>query len=89
MDTQTIIAITKAMEKIERRYPETYETNKRWIKMNADREHCYRELAKQELAYHKDRFNRTGDIASAKKVKAYEKYLEKVENKGEQKNGIN
>lgn len=88
MDNQTIFAISMAMEKIERRYPETYRTNKRWIRMNADREHCCCELAKQELVYEKDRFERTGNKASAEKIRVYEKYLEKFENKGEQKNGI-
>ena len=89
MDNQTILAISILMEKIEKRYPETYRTNKKWIKMNDDRERCCYELAKQEMEYHKDRFKRTGDVASEIKAKNYQKYLEKYENKGEQKNGIN
>lgn len=82
MDSQTILAISIKMERIERRCPETYRTNKRWQKMNADRERCYYEYAKQELEYHRDRYARTGDIASKQKADSYERYLQKHENKG-------
>ena len=86
MDNQTILAMSIAMERIEKRYPETYRNNKRWIKMNQDRENYCRLYAKQELEYHRDRFNRTGDIASKQKADSYERYLQKFESKGE-KNG--
>lgn len=85
-NNQTILAISLAMEKIEKRYPQDFRENPKWKKMYALREQHSLELAKQQLEYHKDRYKRTKDKFSATKVKQYQNYINKFKVKGE-KNG--
>lgn len=85
-DHQTILAISLAMERVEKRHPNDFRENAKWKKMYALREKCSLELAKKQLEYHKDRYKRTKDIFSQRKVEQYQNYIDKYENKGE-KNG--
>ena len=85
-DHQTILAISLAMERIEKRHPNNFRENAKWKKMDALREKYSLELAKQQLEYHKDRYSRTKDIFSQTKIEQYQNYIDKYENKGE-KNG--
>lgn len=85
-DHQTILAISLAMERIEKRNPNGFRENEKWKKLYALREKYSVELAKQQLEYHKDRYIRTKDVFSKKKVQQYQKYIAKYEKKGE-KNG--
>ena len=81
MDNQTILAISLAMDKIEKRYPESYTNNAKWIKMKNLREECCVLMAQQQLDYHINRYERTKDEFSAKKIEEYKKYLSKYEKK--------
>lgn len=85
-DHQTILAISLAMDRIEKRNPNGFRENEKWKKLYALREKYSVELAKQQLEYHKDRYIRTKDVFSKKKVQQYQKYIAKYEKKGE-KNG--
>ena len=85
-DHQTILAISLAMERIEKRHPTDFRENAKWKKMYALRERYSLELAQQQLEYHKDRYKRTKDIFSKKKVQQYEKYIATYKKK-EKKNG--
>lgn len=75
------MAITIAMDKIERRHPETYRQHPKWISLNKKREEYCCEFAKAQVEYHKDRYKRTQDEESAKKVRQYEQYLKKFDKK--------
>ena len=69
------------MDKIERRYPTNYMNNTKWLKMKALREKCGILMAQQQLAYHINRYRRTKDEFSAKKIEEYERYLSKYQQK--------
>lgn len=83
INKQSILALSLAMEKIERRNPQTYRKNAKWIKMNNLREQISICLAKIQCDYHKDRYKRTNDVSSAVKSKQYQDYISKYESKGE------
>ena len=83
MDNQIILALSVAMDKIEKKYPNNYRLNEKWVKMNALREKYCILLAEKEIEYHKKRFERTKDIASKDKMEQCQKYINKYKNKGD------
>lgn len=83
MDNQIILALSVAMDKIEKKYPNNYRLNAKWVKMNVLREKYCILLAEKEIEYHKKRFERTKDIASKDKMEQYQKYINKYKNKGD------
>lgn len=80
MDRQILEAISIAMEKIEKRYPNKYQELAKWQKLKAYRDKCSCELTKSEFKFHRDKFERTQDEESAKLIKTYERLIEKYEN---------
>ena len=82
-DNQTILAISLAMERIEKRNPNNFRKSSKWKKLHTLRELYSIQLAKKELQYYKDRYDRIKDKFSAMRINQYQNYIDKYENKGE------
>lgn len=81
MNNETILAISLAMEKVEKRHPQDFRENSKWKSLYMLREKYCKQMAEEQLAYHTDRYRRTKDEFSAKKIEEYEKYLSKYQQK--------
>lgn len=79
-------ALTIKMERIENRRPHDYMQSAKWQALNKERNRISNEIMRKELAYHKDRLARLGEVDakdSAIKIKQYEAYLAKKGEKNE------
>lgn len=88
MASAMLEAITIKMEKIENRRPHDYMESAKWQALNKERNRISNEIMRKELAYHKDRLARLGEVDakdSAIKIKQYESYLAKKGEKNELK----
>jgi hypothetical protein len=88
MESAMLEAITIKMERIENRKPHDYMQSAKWQALNKERNRISNEIMRKELAYHKDRLARLGEVDakdSAIKIKQYEAYLEKKGEKNELK----
>ena len=86
MESAMLEAITIKMERIENRRPHDYMQSAKWQALNKERNRISNEIMRKELAYHKDRLARLGEVDakdSAIKIKQYEAYLAKKEQKNE------
>ena len=81
MDSQKILAVSLAMEKIEKRHPQDFRENSKWKSLYMLREKYCKQMAEEQLAYHTDRYRRTKDLFSAIKIRQYTNYLEKFKEK--------
>ena len=86
MTSAILEAIMLKMAKIENRYPNDYMLKFEWQRLSRERNRISNELMRKELEYHKDRLARLGEVDakdSAIKIKQYESYLAKKEQKNE------
>lgn len=86
MESAMLEAITIKMERIENRRPHDYMQSAKWQALNKERNRISNEIMRKELAYHKDRLARLGEVDakdSAIKIKQYEAYLAKKGEKNE------
>ena len=87
MESAMLEAITIKMAKIENRKPNDYMLNAEWQRLSRERNRISNEIMRKELAYHKDRLARLGEVDakdSAIKIKQYEAYLAKKEEKSKE-----
>ena len=82
MESAMLEAIALKMAKIENHKPNDYMLNAEWQRLSRERNRISNEIMRKELAYHKDRLARLGEVDakdSAIKIKQYEAYLAKKE----------
>ena len=72
--------VSMAMEKIERRYPSSYQDNKKWQELRDYRDKLSYEYTQNELEYHKKKYAQTGSQESAKLITTFERLIKKYEN---------
>lgn len=87
MESAMLEAIAIKMEKIENRRPHDYMESAKWQALNKERNRISNEIMCKELAYHKDRLARLGEVDakdSAIKIKQYEAYLAKKKEKSKE-----
>lgn len=80
MTNQQLEVLCLGMEKIEKKYPETYHTNKKWLALYEQREKLSKSLAAEELEYQKRKLDRLSgrDVQPTKTlIRQYEHYLKK------------
>lgn len=79
MYNQTLEGLNLAMERIEKKYPDNYQDNKKWQQLRDYRDKLSYEYTQKELDYQKVKYANTGDEESAKLIKTYERLIEKYE----------
>ena len=79
MYNQTLEGLNLAMERIEKKYPDNYQDNKKWQQLRDYRDKLSYEYTQKELDYQKVKYANTGDEESAKLIKTYECLIEKYE----------
>lgn len=84
LNSPQIEAISLKMYKIENRRPNDYRENYLWKQLNQQRDRLSIKLAKEELAYHKERVAKLGKKRaedSVIKIRQYELFLERYDDK--------
>lgn len=79
MYNQTLEGISLAMERIENRFPTTYQENAKWKQLKAFRDKLSYEFMQEELAHQKVKNLSIGDEESAKLIKTFERLIKKYE----------
>ena len=72
-------AVSIAMEKIENKYPISYQYNKKWQKLRDYRNKLSYEYTQNELEYQKNKYSQTNNEESKKLITVFERLIKKYE----------